>query len=229
MQSGLSWITILRKRQAFRAAFFGFDPGKIAKFGAKDIDKLLANPEIIRNRAKVEAAVTNAQATLKVQKIFGSLDSFLWNLVDGQPVINHWTNVSQIPAKTPISERLAKELKAQGFKFIGPTVAYAFMQAIGMVNDHETGCDRHKELARRVRPARSKVLKVALEPAVDWAKRPRSSGTGILLRFGHCPGVISKHTTFGFLIRVCIYKFCGHPVPLGSAVPLIESLKSKTI
>jgi DNA-3-methyladenine glycosylase I len=147
MQSGLSWITILRKRQAFRAAFFGFDPGKIAKFGAKDIDKLLANPEIIRNRAKVEAAVTNAQATLKVQKIFGSLDSFLWNQVDGKPVINHWTNVSQIPAKTPISERLAKEFKAQGFKFIGPTVAYAFMQAIGMVNDHETGCDRHKDLA----------------------------------------------------------------------------------
>jgi DNA-3-methyladenine glycosylase I len=148
MQSGLSWITILRKRQAFRAAFFGFDPRKIAKFGAKDIDKLLANPEIIRNRAKVEAAVTNAQATLKVQKIFGSLDSFLWNLVDGKPVINHWKNASQIPAKTPISERLAKEFKAQGFKFIGPTVAYAFMQAIGMVNDHETGCDRHKELAR---------------------------------------------------------------------------------
>jgi DNA-3-methyladenine glycosylase I len=147
MQSGLSWTTILRKRQAFRAAFFGFDPGKIAKFGAKDIARLLANPGIIRNRAKVEAAVINAQATLKVQKTFGSLDSFLWNLVDGKPVINHWTDSKQIPAKTPISERLAKELKAQGFKFMGPTVAYAFMQAVGMVNDHETGCDRHRELA----------------------------------------------------------------------------------
>jgi len=148
MQSGLSWITILRKRPAFRAAFLGFDPGKIAKFGAKDINKLLANPGIIRNRAKVEAAITNAQATLKVQQIFGSLDSFLWNLVEGKPVINHWKDARQIPATTPISERLAKELKAQGFKFIGPTVAYAFMQAVGMVNDHETGCDRHGELAR---------------------------------------------------------------------------------
>ncbi|HET6266415.1 MAG TPA: DNA-3-methyladenine glycosylase I [Acidobacteriota bacterium] len=147
MQSGLSWITILRKREAFRAAFSGFDPEKIAKFGAKEINKLLANPGIIRNRAKVEAAIANAQATLKVQKTFGSLDSFLWNTVDGKPVINHWQDASQIPAKTPISERLAKEFKAQGFKFMGPTVAYAFMQAVGMVNDHETSCDRHRRLA----------------------------------------------------------------------------------
>jgi DNA-3-methyladenine glycosylase I len=147
MQSGLSWITILRKRQAFRSAFLGFDPGKVAKFGSKDKAKLLANPNIIRNRAKVEAAVANARATLKVQQTFGSLDLFLWRLVDGKPVINHWTDSRQIPAKTPASERLAKECKTQGFQFIGPTVAYAFMQAIGMVNDHETSCDWHKELA----------------------------------------------------------------------------------
>jgi DNA-3-methyladenine glycosylase I len=147
MQSGLSWITILRKRQAFRSAFLGFDPKKVAKFGAKDIDKLLANPNIIRNRAKVEASVANARATLKVQEIFGSLDLFLWKLVDGKPVINHWTDSRQTPARTPTSERLAKECKNQGFQFIGPTVAYAFMQAIGMVNDHETSCDRHKQLA----------------------------------------------------------------------------------
>jgi DNA-3-methyladenine glycosylase I len=147
MQSGLSWITILRKRQAFHAAFSGFDPRKVAKFGAKDLDKLLVNPGIVRNRAKLEAAIANAKATLKVQKTYGSLNSFLWKLVDGKPVINHWTDSGQIPAKTAISERLSKELKAQGFQFVGPTVAYALMQAIGMVNDHETSCDRHKQLA----------------------------------------------------------------------------------
>jgi DNA-3-methyladenine glycosylase I len=147
MQSGLSWITILRKRQAFRSAFLGFDPGKVAKFGAKDIARLLANPNIIRNRAKVEAAVANARATLKVQEVFGSLDLFLWKLVDGKPVINRWTDSSHIPAKTPVSEKLAKECKIQGFQFVGPTVAYALMQAIGMVNDHETSCDRYKQLA----------------------------------------------------------------------------------
>ena len=147
MQSGLSWITILRKRQAFRAAFSRFDPRKVAKFSTKDMDKLLANPGLVRNRAKLEAAIANAQATLRVQNTYGSLDSFLWKVVDGKPVINHWTDFGQIPAKTAISERLSKELKAEGFQFVGPTVAYALMQAIGMVNDHETSCDRHKELA----------------------------------------------------------------------------------
>jgi DNA-3-methyladenine glycosylase I len=147
MQSGLSWMTILRKRQAFHAAFAGFDARKVAKFDAKDLNKLLANPGIIRNRAKLEAAIANARATLKVQKTHGSLDSFLWKLVDGKPMINHWADSGQIPAKTAVSERLSKELKAQGFQFFGPTVAYAFMQAIGMVNDHEASCDRHKQLA----------------------------------------------------------------------------------
>jgi DNA-3-methyladenine glycosylase I len=146
MQSGLSWMTILRKRQAFRSAFLGFDPRKVAKFGAKEIDKLLANPNIIRSRAKIEAAVANARATLKVQENFGSLDSFLWKLVDGKPVINHWIDSGHIPAKTPASERLAKECKSQGFQFVGPTVAYALMQAIGMVNDHETSCDWYRRL-----------------------------------------------------------------------------------
>ena len=144
MQSGLSWMTILRKRQAFRSAFLGFDPLKVARFGPKDIDKLLTNPGIIRSRAKIEATVANARATLKVQEIFGSLDSFLWKLVDGKPIINHWADSSQIPAKTPESEKLARECKAQGFQFVGPTVAYALMQAIGMVNDHETSCDWHR-------------------------------------------------------------------------------------
>jgi len=125
MQSGLSWITILRKRQAFRAAFSRFDPRKVAKFSAKDMDKLLANPGLVRNRAKLEAAIANAQATLRVQNTYGSLDSFLWKVVDGKPVINHWMDSGQIPAKTAVSERLSKELKAEGFQFVGPTVAYA--------------------------------------------------------------------------------------------------------
>jgi DNA-3-methyladenine glycosylase I len=146
MQSGLSWITILRKRDAFRSAFREFDPRKVARFGASEINKLLANPNIIRSRAKIEAAVANAKATLKVQENFGSLDSFLWRLVDGKPIINHWTDSSQVPSKTPASERLAKECKDQGFRFVGPTVAYAFMQATGMVNDHETSCDWHQRL-----------------------------------------------------------------------------------
>jgi DNA-3-methyladenine glycosylase I len=146
MQSGLSWITILRKRPAFRAAFLEFDPAKVAKFGAKEVSKLLANPGIIRNRPKVEAAIANARATLRVQESFGSLDSFLWRLIDGKPVINRWTRASQAPAKTALSESLAKELKVQGFRFIGPTVAYALMQAIGMVNDHETTCYRYRQL-----------------------------------------------------------------------------------
>jgi DNA-3-methyladenine glycosylase I len=146
MQSGLSWITILRKRPTFRAAFAGFDPAKVARFGAKEITKLLVDPGIIRNRLKVEAAIANARATLQVQKTFGSLDSFLWRLVGDKPLINRWTDIHQVPAKTAVSENLAKELKAHGFRFIGPTVAYALMQAIGMVNDHETSCERYRQL-----------------------------------------------------------------------------------
>src|SRR6478609_7140612 len=127
MQSGLSWITILRKREAFRVAFHGFDPRKVATFGQKEIEKLLLNAEIIRNRAKLEAAVVNAQATLRVKEKFGSLDSFLWRIVESKPVINRRRDHRETPAKTPASEILAKECKKEGFKFIGPTVAYAFM------------------------------------------------------------------------------------------------------
>jgi DNA-3-methyladenine glycosylase I len=147
MQSGLSWITILRKRPAFREAFFGFDPKRIAKFGASDTRRLLENPGIVRNRLKVEAAIANARATLHVQETHGTLDAFLWRFVDGKPIINRWVDGSRLPAKTALSEKLAKELKKNGFKFIGPTVAYAFMQAVGMVNDHEISCDRHGKLS----------------------------------------------------------------------------------
>jgi DNA-3-methyladenine glycosylase I len=146
MQSGLSWITILRKRKAFEMAFRQFDPARVASFGSKEIEKLLANPDIIRNRAKLEAAVANARATLRVQKKYGSLDSFLWRVVDGSPLVNRWKSYREAPAKTLESEILAKECKENGFRFIGPTVAYAFMQAVGMVNDHEVTCFRYKQL-----------------------------------------------------------------------------------
>ena len=147
MQSGLSWITILRKRKAFQVAFRQFEPEKVAKFGPKEIEKLLANPGIIRNRAKLEAAVANARATLGVQEKYGSLDAFLWRVVDGQPLDHRVADHHDLLAKTLESEVLAKECKGHGFRFIGPTVAYAFMQAVGMVNDHEVTCFRHKEVA----------------------------------------------------------------------------------
>ena len=149
MQSGLSWITILRKRKAFQAAFRQFEPEKVAKFGSKEIEKLLANPGIIRNRAKLEAAVANARATLVVQEKYGSLDGFLWRVVDGKPLDRRLADHHDVLAKTLESEILAKECKGHGFRFIGPTVAYAFMQAVGMVNDHEVTCFRHKEVASR--------------------------------------------------------------------------------
>jgi DNA-3-methyladenine glycosylase I len=147
MQSGLSWITILRKRKAFQLAFRQFDPAKVAKFGSKEIDKLLANPGIIRNRAKLEAAVANARATLDVQEKYGSLDSFLWRVVGGKPLDHRLEDYHRAPGKTLESERLAKECKEHGFRFVGPTVAYALMQAVGMVNDHEVTCFRHQEVS----------------------------------------------------------------------------------
>jgi DNA-3-methyladenine glycosylase I len=147
MQSGLSWITVLRKRKAFQTAFRQFDPDHVAKFGTRQIEKLLANPEIIRNRAKVEAAVANARATLLVQEKYGSLDSFVWRIVDGKTLVHRWADYHQAPAKTPESETLAKVCKEHGFRFIGPTVAYSFMQAVGMVNDHEVTCFRHQEVS----------------------------------------------------------------------------------
>jgi DNA-3-methyladenine glycosylase I len=148
MQSGLSWITILRKREAFRIAFQAFDPRRVATFGGKEIEKLLQNPNVIRHRAKLEAAVANARATLRVQEKYGSLDSFLWRVVDGKPLVNRRNNYREAPAKTAASEILASECKKEGFKFIGPTVAYAFMQAVGMVNDHELTCFRYQEIAK---------------------------------------------------------------------------------
>ena len=145
-QAGLSWITILRKRENYRAAFDNFDATRIAAYSANKIESLLQNPGIVRNRLKVEAAVINAQKFLEVQDEFGSFDQFIWQFVGGKPKQNSWSGLADIPASTPESDAMSKELKRRGFKFVGPTICYAHMQATGMVNDHTTNCFRHKEL-----------------------------------------------------------------------------------
>ncbi len=147
-QAGLSWITILRKRENYRAAFDDFDAARIARYNASKIESLLQNPGIVRNRLKVEATVTNAQKFLDVQDELGSFDAFLWHFVDGEPRQNAWRNLAEVPASTTKSDAMSRELKRRGFKFTGSTICYAFMQATGMVNDHTTECFRHKELLR---------------------------------------------------------------------------------
>ncbi len=146
-QAGLSWSTILRKREGYRRAFAGFDPAKVARFGKRDIERLLKDPGIVRNRLKVDSAVSNAKAVLAVQEETGSLDALLWSFIGGAPRIEKRRRMSDIPAETYESKAMSKELKRRGFRFVGPTVCYAFMQACGMVNDHETRCFRYAELA----------------------------------------------------------------------------------
>ena len=148
-QAGLSWLTILRKRAAYRAAFADFDAATVARFGARDVRRLLADAGIVRNRLKVGASIDNARAVLKVREAHGSLDRYLWSFVDGRPVQNRWTTLRQVPAETDASRAMSKALRADGFRFVGPTICYAFMQAVGMVNDHLTTCFRHPQLARR--------------------------------------------------------------------------------
>jgi len=147
-QAGLSWQTILNKREAYREAFSGFDPARVARFDGRRIDRLLANPGIVRNRLKIESTVSNARAVLEVQRELGSLDRFLWGLVGGVPKVNRWRNLSALPARTPASDALSKALKQRGFRFVGSTICYAFMQATGMVNDHAMTCFRHTQLSR---------------------------------------------------------------------------------
>jgi DNA-3-methyladenine glycosylase I len=141
-QAGLAWITILRKRENYRRAFDGFDPEKVARYGPKKIASLLADPGIVRNRLKIGATVDNARATLDVQAEFGSLDAYLWSFVDGKPIVNRWSTMAQVPARTVASDVLSKALKKRGFRFVGSTICYAFMQAVGMVNDHTANCFR---------------------------------------------------------------------------------------
>ena len=145
-QAGLSWLTILRRREGYRRAFEGFDVEKVAAFGEDDVERLLRDSSIIRNRAKIGAAVSNARAFLAVQEEFGSFDSYSWPWVDGSPIQNSWRRLEDVPASTPLSERISKDLKRRGFDFVGPTIIYAHMQATGMVNDHLVNCPRHREL-----------------------------------------------------------------------------------
>jgi DNA-3-methyladenine glycosylase I len=146
-QAGLSWSTILNKRDGYRAAFAQFDPAVVARFDRRKVERLLRDPSIVRNRAKVESAVANACATLRVQREVGSLDAYLWSFVGGTPLVNRWRKLGQIPSETAESKAMSTDLKRRGFRFVGPTVCYAFMQATGMVNDHVVGCFRHRELA----------------------------------------------------------------------------------
>lgn len=145
-QAGLSWITILRKRDGFRAAFDNFDPEKVARYGEADFERLMNDAGIVRNQAKVRAATGSAKAWLEIMEQ-GGFSNYLWNYVDGRPIQNQFATMAEVPAQTPLSQQISKDLKARGFKFVGPTIVYAFMQAVGMVNDHMTGCYCHAKCA----------------------------------------------------------------------------------
>ena len=148
-QAGLSWLTILKKREGYRRAFDGFEAGKMARYSEQKIARLLADPGIVRNRLKVNAAVTNARAYLKLQEDLGSFDRYLWQFVNGRTIRNQWTSLKELPARTAESDAMSQSLRQRGFKFVGSTICYAFMQAVGMVNDHLVTCFRHREVARR--------------------------------------------------------------------------------
>jgi DNA-3-methyladenine glycosylase I len=153
-QAGLAWITILRKRAAYRKAFADFDPARVARFDRGRRERLLRNADIVRNRLKIESATTNAVAFLALQKEFGSFDAYVWDFVGGRPIQNRWRRMAAVPTATPEAEALSRDLKGRGFRFVGPTICYAFMQAVGMVNDHLTTCFRHRPLARSSRISR---------------------------------------------------------------------------
>jgi DNA-3-methyladenine glycosylase I len=152
MQAGLNWRIVLQKRQNLAQALDGFDLRKVARYGDHDLERLLATEGIIRNRQKLAASIANAQAALRVQDAFGSLDAYLWQFVDGRPLSNAWKDDSQIPATSPESDAMSNDLKSRGFRFVGPTICYAFMQAAGLVNDHIMSCFRYPELAKAVAP-----------------------------------------------------------------------------
>ena len=151
-QAGLSWSTILNKREGYRKAFDNFDVQKISQYSEDDVARLLVNSEIIRNKRKITATITNAQAFLQVKEEFGSFDRYIWQFVRGKPIQNSWARLTDIPSRTPESEAMSKDLQQRGFKFVGSTICYAFMQAVGMVNDHVVGCFRHEELKNTGEP-----------------------------------------------------------------------------
>lgn len=147
-QAGLSWLTILRKRESYRRAFDDFDAERVARYGEADVARLLGDAGIVRNRLKIAAAIGNARATLAIREAFGGLDAYFWRFVDGRPIVNAWCGLAEVPASTPLSDTISKDLKRRGFKFVGSTIVYAHMQATGMVNDHTVDCFRHRQLAR---------------------------------------------------------------------------------
>lgn len=149
-QAGLSWRTVLQRREGYRRAFAGFDPAVVARFDAANVNELVADAGIIRHRGKIEATVSNAKAFLRVQAEFGSFDAYIWRFVGGEPIVNAWTSMAEVPAKTPESDAMSKDLKRRGFKFVGSTICYAFMQAVGMVNDHTVDCFRHNQVGKGV-------------------------------------------------------------------------------
>lgn len=148
-QAGLSWHTILRKRENYRAAYDGFDPEKVSRYDTAKVETLMSDKGIIRNRRKIESSINNAKRFIAVQKEYVSFDKYIWGFVNGNPVTNRWTELSQIPATTPLSDRISRDLKKRGFTFVGPTIVYAHLQAVGIVNDHLTSCFRYRELCAR--------------------------------------------------------------------------------
>jgi DNA-3-methyladenine glycosylase I len=151
-QAGLSWRTILQKRDGYRRAFAGFDPERVARFDSRRVERALRDPGIVRNRAKVESAVSNARAALRLRDEAGSLEAYLWSFVDGRPVRNRWGSLAEIPAETEVSRAMSRDLKRRGFRFVGPTICYAFMQAAGLVNDHVVKCFRWREVDQAAGP-----------------------------------------------------------------------------
>lgn len=147
-QAGLSWLTILKKREHYRQALLGFDPERVARFTARDVERLMKNPGLVRNRLKLQSAVQNAQAFLRVQDEHGSFDAYIWPFVDGRPIVNRRRRMGDVPARTPLSDAVSKDLKRRGFNFVGSTIVYAFMQAAGLVNDHLVSCHRHGPVAK---------------------------------------------------------------------------------
>ena len=147
-QAGLSWSTVIRKRAAFEKAFDNFEPARIARYNDKKLQSLLSDAGIIRNRAKINSTITNAKAFLIMQKEFKTFDKYIWKFVDGKPIVNRWNSMRELPSKTPVAEAMSKDLIFRGFRFVGPTICYAFMQAAGLVNDHSMICFRYKELAK---------------------------------------------------------------------------------
>jgi DNA-3-methyladenine glycosylase I len=158
-QAGLSWLTILKKRENYRKAFHGFDPQKIATYSATDVQRLLADPGIVRNRLKIESAIRNARGVLEIMDEFGSFDAFIWRYVDYQPKQNAWRSLAELPASTELSDTISKDLKNRGFNFVGSTICYAFMQAVGMVNDHVVGCFRLDEVKKAAQQDKS-ILRI---------------------------------------------------------------------